>query len=362
MSRAEEIIVIGGGIAGLSAAARLSTEARVTVLEQEAALGYHASGRSAALFEQNYGLPSTIALNRASAPYHFEANGGYLSPRGFLLVARADQGEAFRADSETLGAPEISRAEALALVPILEEARLAYAGYHAAAYDIDTDRMLQDFARAVRAKGGEVLTGAGVSAIERTAEGWRVTSTAGQFEAARIVNAAGAWADGIAALAGIAPIGLVPHRRSMARLAAPEGADLAAWPMFFGVGESWYAKPDAGALLVSPADEDPVPPQDAWADDMVLAEGLARYQEMVRPEVTRPLATWAGLRSFAPDRALVLGPDPAEPSFIWCAGQGGYGFQTAPAASQLVADLCFGRAPALPDAVVAALRPERLRA
>ena len=131
--------------------------------------------------------------------------------------------------------------------------------------------------------------------------------------------------------------------------------------MFFGVGETWYAKPDAGALLVSPADEDPVEPQDAWADDMVLAEGLARYEEMVSVPVTRPLATWAGLRSFAPDRALVLGPDPDEPSFIWCVGQGGYGFQTAPAASALLADLVMGRTPQIAAEFVAQITPDWLR-
>jgi glycine/D-amino acid oxidase-like deaminating enzyme len=131
--------------------------------------------------------------------------------------------------------------------------------------------------------------------------------------------------------------------------------------MFFGVGETWYAKPDAGALIISPADEDPVEPHDAWADDMVLAEGLERYQNMVAVALTKPIATWAGLRSFAPDRTLVLGPDPDQPDFIWCAGQGGYGFQTSAAASQLVADLTFGRAPQLDAASVAALRPDRLR-
>ena len=156
-------------------------------------------------------------------------------------------------------------------------------------------------------------------------------------------------------------MGVIPHRRSMARLAAPGGQDVRHWPMFFGVGETWYAKPDAGALLVSPADEDPVEPQDAWADDLVLAEGLARYEEMVSIPVTRPIATWAGLRSFAPDRALVLGPDPDELTFIWCVGQGGYGFQTAPAASALLADLVMGRIPKIPAEFVAQITPDRLR-
>ena len=147
----------------------------------------------------------------------------------------------------------------------------------------------------------------------------------------------------------------------MARLPAPGGHALRDWPIFFGVGETWYAKPDAGALLVSPADEDPVEPHDAWADDMVLAEGLARYSAMVTEPVTRVLTSWAGLRSFSPDRALVLGPDPDAPEFIWCAAQGGYGFQTAPAASQLLADLVMGRTPGLAADVVASLTPDRFR-
>ncbi|APE44398.1 glycerol-3-phosphate dehydrogenase [Sulfitobacter alexandrii] len=356
-----DIVVIGAGIAGLSAGARLSADARVTVLETETAMGFHASGRSAALFEQNYGLPSTVALNKASADYHWHANGGYLSPRGLMLTASADERAAYETDAETLGTDPISPDRALELVPILDPARLAFAGYHEAAYDIDTDRMLQDFAREIRRNGGEIVTGAPVSAIARHGAAWQVTTPKGTHSAARLVNAAGAWADQVSEMAGIAPIGIVPHRRSMARLPAPGGHDVSRWPMFFGVGEAWYAKPDAGALLVSPAEEDPVEPHDAWADDMVLAEGLARYEAMVTEPVTRLLASWAGLRSFAPDRALVLGPDRDEPTFIWCAAQGGYGFQTAPAASQLVADLVMGRTPALPPAVVASLTPDRFR-
>jgi glycine/D-amino acid oxidase-like deaminating enzyme len=356
-----DIVIIGGGIAGLSAGARLSADAKVTVLEQENAPGYHASGRSAAMFEENYGLPSTIALNKASAAYHREANGGYLSPRGFLIAAMAHEAEAFATDAETLGAPSISCERACELLPILNPDRLAFAGYHEDAFDIDTDRMMQDFAREIRANQGTVVTGAQVTGIRQTAQGWHIDTTHGPHEAVRLVNAAGAWADQIALMAGIAPLGIVPHRRSMARLAAPGGHDVHHWPMFFGVGESWYAKPDAGALLVSPAEEDVTTPHDAWADDMVLAEGLARYENMVNVPVTRPIATWAGLRSFSPDRALVLGPDSNEPSFIWCASQGGYGFQTAPAASELLADLVMGRAPRLAADIVAQLKPNRFQ-
>jgi glycine/D-amino acid oxidase-like deaminating enzyme len=356
-----DIIVIGGGIAGLSAAARLSSEAKVTVLEQESVTGYHASGRSAALFEENYGLPSTIALNKASAAYHHDANGGYLSPRGLLILGQAHETEAFDADIKTMGVDRISLDEAERLVPILKRDAVSFAGYHEAAFDIDTDRMMQDFMRTLRGNGGQVITNAQVVSLQRKNACWAIETTVGEYACERVVNAAGAWADGIAKLAGITPLNIVPHRRSMARLAAPGGHDVTRWPMFFGVGEAWYAKPDAGALLVSPADADPVQAQDAWADDMVLAEGLARYAELVVPEVTRPIATWAGLRSFAPDKALVLGPDPDESSFIWCAAQGGYGFQTAPAASALLADLVMNRTPELAPDVIACLTPERFR-
>ncbi|GGH20863.1 Glycine/D-amino acid oxidase [Cribrihabitans marinus] len=356
----DDFLVIGGGIAGLSAGARLSRHGKVTVLEAESALGYHASGRSAALFEENYGLAPVVALNRASAEYHRTANGGYLSPRGFLLVGRAEDGEAFAGDMAALGLERISCGEAMDRVPILDPGMLAEAAYHAGAEDIDTDRMLQDFAREIRRNGGRVLTGHLVEAIAHS-PGWRVDAAGETFEARILVNAAGAWADQVAALSGVEPVGLTPCRRSMARLPAPGGHDVTGWPLIMGVGERWYAKPDAGKLLVSPADADPVAPQDAWADDMVLAEGLARYEEMVTEPVTRVETNWAGLRSFAPDKALVLGPDPEVPDFVWCAGQGGYGFQSAPAASQLVADLVTGAAPAIDADMVAALRPDRLR-
>lgn len=356
-----DFIVIGGGIAGLSAGARLSAHGSVTVLEGEDGLGYHASGRSAALYEASYGLPSTVALNLASGDYHRSENGGYLSPRGLLLLARADQEDAFRADQADLHLDPVSVEEARAMVPIVNPDNVAMAAFHDAAWDIDTDRLMQDFARVIRANGGQVLTRAKVTDIASDAAGWHVRTATDAFQGRNLVNAAGAWADEIAQLAGVAPLGIVPHRRSMARLPAPGGQDVAAWPMLMGVAESWYAKPDAGKLIVSPADQEPTHPHDAFADDMVLAEGLARYEEMVTEPVTRVESNWAGLRSFAPDRALVLGPDPDRSDFIWCAGQGGYGFQTAPAASRLLADLVSGAPSELDAATVAALRPDRLR-
>jgi len=353
-----DIIVIGGGIAGLSAAARLSADAKVTVLEMESATGYHASGRSAALIEENYGAASVQALNHASMGYF--QDGGYLSQRGLLTVARADEKAQFDAEASGFGATQISPDAALDMVPILDPAKLAFASYHADAFDIDTDRLMQDFIRILRANGGEVVTDAIVTEIRQDAHGWHVKA-GGDYSAATLVNAAGAWADLIAGIAGVTPLGIVPHRRSMARIAAPGGHDTSQWPMFFGTGETWYAKPDAGALLVSPAEEDATNPHDAFADDMVLAEGLDRYQQMVTEPVTKPLATWAGLRSFAPDRTLVLGRDPHAPEFVWAAGQGGYGFQTSPAASQFLADQVMGRPPLLDPVTVAALTPERLR-
>ncbi|KUJ76202.1 glycerol-3-phosphate dehydrogenase [Ruegeria marisrubri] len=354
-----DFLVIGGGIAGLSAGARLSPHGKVVVLEAEDALGYHASGRSAALYEANYGLPETVELSKASADYHHSANGGYLSPRGLMLVAGPDQRADFEADTETLGLAPIPMDQAIARVPVLNPETVGFAAWHEAAWDIDTDRMLQDFAREIRGNGGQVLTRQKVTEIRRDGH-WIVQATEA-FEARMLVNAAGAWADEVAKLAGVEPIGITPCRRSMARIPAPGGQDVSTWPMLLGVNESWYAKPDAGKLLVSPADADPVEPHDAWADDMVLAEGLARYEEMVTEPVTRLETSWAGLRSFSPDRRLVLGPDPATPGFVWCAGQGGYGFQTAPAASRLVADLVTGTAPQLDAVTVAALRPDRFR-
>lgn len=354
-----DFVIIGGGVAGLSAGAALSEQGSVLLLEAENALGYHASGRSAAMFEPNYGAAPIKALSRASDAYHRFENGGYLTPRGLMLVARADQKAQFDADVVDLSVHPIPVAQAMERVPILNPSVLAFAAHHDTAEDIDTDRMLQDFAKRIRANGGQVVTGAQVSGIAGQSP-WRVTAD-DVYDARVIVNAAGAWADEIATMAGVDPIGLIPHRRSMARIPAPGGQDVRGWPMLMGAGESWYAKPDAGKLLISPADAEPVAPQDAYADDMVLAEGIARYQEMVTEEVTRVENNWAGLRSFVADRVLVLGPDPDVADFIWCAGQGGYGFQTAPAAARLLADLVTGARPELDPEMVAALSPGRLR-
>jgi glycine/D-amino acid oxidase-like deaminating enzyme len=352
-----DFLVIGGGIAGTSVGAALSSLGSVCLWERESALGYHASGRSAALFAEDYGVAEVTTLNRASWSTH-EAM-GYATPRGILVVGTPAQSDALARDIAAFSLTPLTPTEAVAYVPILNPAALHGAGYSAAAYDLDTDRMLQDGARAIRAAGGRVETDRAVTVIIRLADSWRVSAGETVVTARTLVNAAGAWADRLAERSGIAPVGLAPLRRSCARLAAPAGLPTASYPMLIGAGESWYAKPDAGALLVSPAEEDLSVPMDAFADDLALAEGLARYQEVVTPVVTRPIATWAGLRTFAQDRRPVLGPDPADPSFIWCAGQGGFGFQTAPAVARLLADLVGGRAPELDAATISAFSSER---
>lgn len=355
----QDFLIIGGGIAGISAAARLSHLGRVTLLEAEDHLAHHASGRSAALYEPFYGPPPVVALSAASGIYLREANGGVLSPRGVMIVAGESDHDAFARDCSKLSLREIPFDQALSRVPILRKDSLSLAAYGDHAEDIDTDLLIQNFLREARSNSAQVVTKARVSKIEKTAAEWILTTASGTYHGAILVNAAGAWVAEIAKLAGVDGPAFQPMRRSMARIPAPGGHDVSRWPMIFGVGETWYAKPDAGALIVSPAEEHPVDPHDAWADDMVLAEGLGRYEECVTEPVTRLLASWAGLRTFSPDRAPVIGFDPVVPDFFWLAGQGGYGFQSAPAASQLVVDLIAGKASELDPAVLASMSPKR---
>ncbi len=330
------------------------------MLEAEAALAHHASGRSAALYEPHYGLPPVVDLSLASEPY-FRAAENVLSPRGMMILGRAEDRDAFDHDADVMNLIRLSVDEARAIVPIVNPATVAFAAHASHAWDIDTDLLLQGFARAARSDGAQIITDARVTAIARIADGWRVTTAKGEYVAKILINASGAWVDGVAQMAGIRPLGFTPLRRSMARLPAPGDHDVSRWPMIFGAGETWYAKPDAGALIVSPAEEHPMHPHDAWADDMVLAEGLARYEEMVTEPVARLLSNWAGLRTFSPDRVLVIGADPADPAFFWLAGQGGYGFQSCPAASQLAADLITGAKPDAPASLIAALSPARFQ-
>ena len=353
-----DVLIIGGGVAGLTLGARLAEAAtKVVVLEAEAAVGYHTSGRSAALFEPTYGLAPVRDLSFASADWYHAS--GLLSPRGLLLVARAEERETFDDDLRAMAMTRLDLDEVFARMPVLRRDVVALAAGREDVFDIDTDRLLQDSVKAIRAGGGEVRLKARAEAIRRDGGVWRVRVGGEELCTPALVNAAGAWVNEVAAMAGVAGPQFQPYRRSMARVPAPEGLDVSRWPMTFGPGESWYVKPDAGALIVSPAEEHPMEPHDAWPEDMVLAEGIARFEEYADAPVTRLLSSWAGLRTFSPDRVLVIGPDPVAPGFFWQAGQGGYGFQTAPAASRLGADLVLGRAPEVGAALAAAVSPAR---
>ena len=355
-----DVLIIGGGVAGLSLASQLAPHVSVALIEAEPSLGYHASGRSAAAYEPNYGLPSTLELTRASFEAHKAS--GVLSPRGCLLLAKAADKDAFLDDVKTLDLHQISIKDAKAKVPIIDDTKVAFAAHHDGLWDLDTDLLLQSFTKIARSHGAEIICGQKVTSIGRSPRGWSVESQSRTTEAKVLINAAGAWADGIARMAGVPPIGLQPLRRSMGRIPAPGGHDVSGWPMFFGPSESWYAKPDAGALIVSPADEDPTEPHDAFADDIVLAEGFARYEEHVTEPVTRLLSSWAGLRTFAPDRQFVLGRDPSDPSFIWCAGQGGYGFQSCHGAAQYLAEVVLEKPSSFSATLHQQLDPARFNA
>jgi len=361
-----DILVIGGGIAGISAAAECARAgASVTVLESEPQIGYHATGRSAAIFIRNYGNACLRALNAVAEPI-FESPGEIsdtpiLSPRGELMVASEAELPVLDAYLDgAVGVERLTGREAAEIVPILRPEKIAGALIERDARGIDVELLLQGYARMLRARGGRIVTGAGVTAIRREAGQWQVDTPQGSHAAPILVNAAGAWADEVAVLAGLPRIGLQPCRRSAAIIPAPAGYATQHWPIFGSIAETWYAKPEAGKLMVSPADEDPVDPHDAWPDDMVLAEGLDRFEQAVTHQVRRVEHSWAGLRTFAPDRTPVAGFDPRADGFFWLAGQGGYGVQTAPALSRVAAALIIGGGLPIDATTRAALAPDRL--
>lgn len=356
MKRAD-IVVIGAGIAGISAAARLSEAAHVVVLEAEPVVGYHATGRSAAVFIRNYGNDVLRVLNVASQPYL--EGGDYLHRRGELLLALPDQVDLIEQHLDR--GETIKRLDADAVVdkvPILKPGRFVGGAYEEQAYDIDVDRLLQSFLRTFRHNGGTVETNSVVTSMSFQNGVWRIKTAAGEFEAPIVVNAAGAWADKVAQKAGVAAQGLRPLRRSAAIVPMPDH-ETSTWPLFLGIAEDWYAKPEAGQLMVSPADEDLVEPHDAFPDDMVLAEGIDRFEKSTIIEVKRVTHSWAGLRTFAPDRSPVVGFDGTAKGFFWLAGQGGYGVQTSPALSQLAADLCLGRPGDFSPEILERMSPSR---
>ena len=373
MTASADIIVIGGGIAGVSAAYELAAEpSSVLLLEAEDQLAYHSTGRSAAMFILNYGPPSVRALTAAGRVFFETPPEGFaehplVGPRGILTVARTGQERDIAAlVSEGRGIVAMSPEEALAKVPLLRRGHLATAAYEADAREIDVHALHSGYVKGLRARGGRIVTRARVQGLERRGAGWVVETTAGPFTAPVVVDAAGAWADEVAALAGLDPLGLVPKRRTAIIVdGSGEACDSSAWPVVADVGHSWYFKPEAGGkLLVSPGDETPMPPCDIRPDELDIAMTVERFEQAMDLPVRRVEHSWAGLRTFAPDGTLIIGWDPRAEGFFWLAGQGGYGIQTAPAAAKLAAALVARRP--VPGSIaetgldVAVLAPDRL--
>ncbi|QDZ03183.1 FAD-binding oxidoreductase [Nitratireductor mangrovi] len=347
-----DVAVIGAGIAGASVAAELASDARVILIEREAQPGYHTTGRSAALFSAIYGPAPIRALTRASAPFFEGPPDGFssaplLSPRGALMIGREEQLGAIAAmESEIADAGGIRRVEREALermVPLLRRGYAAAAIHETDARDIDVHALHQGYLRRFRSAGGEIVNNAEVLSIERDGDGWRIETSAGTIAAESIVNAAGAWADEIGAMAGATPIGLVPKRRTAVIVSVPEGYDAADYPIVVDIEEEFYLKPDSGRLLISPADETPSPPCDAQPDELDVAICVDRIEKAFDLSVRHIENKWAGLRSFVADKVPVAGYDGDVPGFFWLAGQGGYGIQSAPALARTAAALVMGR-------------------
>lgn len=356
-----DFIVIGAGMAGASIAYELSRTALVCLVEGESRPGIHATGRSAALFAASYGGTAIRAITRASRPFFDAPPPGFsalqlLSPRGCLYIARGDQIDRLKDMLDAIGATGGSLApttgkDALAMVPLLRQGYLSAAALDRTAMDIDVDALHQGFLRGTRAAGAKIVTDHQVQKVTREQGVWCVEGPGGQIRAPVLINAAGAWADNVAAICGARPVGLIPLRRTAILVDPPAGMDIRDWPAVIDVEEQFYFKPDAGKLLISPADETPDQPGDAQPDEMDIAIGVDRVQAALDIEVRRVSHRWAGLRTFAPDRVPVVGYDPDVEGFFWCAGQGGYGIQTAPAMARLAAALARGEA--LPADLVA---------
>lgn len=354
------VLVIGGGIAGLSVAARMAPHVRVVVLEAESAPGYHASGRSVAFAHYGLGnepVRALTALSMAELAEH-----GSVHPA--LHIAH-EEGlpalNALEAVHRHYGCDfsRVGPGEARALMPVLKAEACAAAIVDHGSLKLDTNAMLQAHAARLKAEGGTLVTGARVAAIMREGTAWRVETSAGAFAAPVLVNAAGAWADMIAGMAGVQPIGLEPRRRTVISFAAPEGEDVSRWPFVKTVGEGFYMLPEGrGQLLASSMDQTPSGPCDAAAEELDKAIAADRVERATTLAIRRISHAWAGLRSFAPDELPVVGLAAGAPGFVWCAGQGGAGFQTAPALSRIAAAAALGL-PFPEDCAAAGLSAER---
>lgn len=343
-----DFIVIGAGIAGASAAASLARRGAVALIEGEDRAGYHTTGRSAALFSAIYGNPAIRALTRASRSFFRRpppgfAAGALVRPRPTLYFASARQVatlEKFRADPDIAAATLMLDGQAArALVPVFKPDHVACAALETDSADIDVDQLHQGFLRRAKSAGGSLLPGRRVERIEKNGSQWTVSAGDLRLSAPVVVNAAGAWGDEVAAMAGLAPIGLQPMRRTALLIDPPGEFDTSAWPAAIDIDETFYFKPDAGMLLLSPADETPSPPCDAQPEELDVAIAVDRFEQATGLSVRRVAHQWAGLRVFTPDRTPVVGFDPAAEGFFWLVGQGGYGIQTAPAMGELAGAL-----------------------
>lgn len=347
-----DFLVVGAGIAGASVAYFLAPHGRVVILERESHPGYHSTGRSVALFSETYGTPQVRALSKASRPFMQHCPSGFtdvpvLSPRGALMVGAPGDDAAVDAELAAMRrlVPQVTRvapADVLAIVPVMRPSHTGPAILEPGACDIDVHALHQGFLRGMKARGGVLACDAGVDAVTRTAAGWEVRSGERVWQAAVLVNAAGAWADVLAGLAGVRPIGLQPRRRAAFTFAPPPGVDARRWPAVIALDESWYIKPDAGVLIGSPANADPVEPQDVQPEELDIAIGIDRIERATTLAIRRPIRSWAGLRSFVADGDLVGGPAPGDASFCWTAAQGGYGIQTSAAMGEACAALARG--------------------
>lgn len=342
-----DVVIAGAGIAGASLACELLGQLELVVLEAETQPGYHSTGRSVALFNELYGPPAVRRLAAASREFLESPPAGFcehplMSPRGVLLVAAGNSVERIAVHerhARELGVEveRLTTRQALERVPVLREEAAAAALLQPRASDLDVHALHQGYLRPLR-RAGVLRLDAGVTDIEHGHHGWTVRTRHGERYSGRVlVNAAGAWADRIATAAGVAPLGLQARRRTAVTVDAPAGIDVRNWPLVADVPESLYFKPEAGRLLVSPADETPVDAHDVQPEEIDVAIAVDRFMRATTVAVHRIEHRWAGLRVFAPDGVPVAGFDGRRPDFFWLAGQGGYGIQIAPALARLAA-------------------------
>jgi len=364
-----DVIVIGAGMAGATCAAQLSADLKVALIEAEEAAGYHTTGRSAALWIQNYGPPDVQALTGMSRAF-FEApppgftDGTLMAPRAVINLAPPEQeAHLLRVLEEGVGLREISIAAVRELVPALKPDYAVRASIETDAFDMDVAALHQGFLRQLRANGGVLALRSRAGRISRDDAVWQVETSAGAvFQAPVVINAAGAWGDQIAGLAGIRPLGLTPKRRT-AVVIDPAPFVPTDWPMLGDIDHTWYCRAEARTrLMVSPADETDDTPHDVQPDELDIAIAIDRLQQALAIDVRRVEHSWAGLRTFTPDRSLAFGWDDAASGFMWCVGQGGYGIQTAPAAGKLVADFVLDRDPGIQGPILAMIDPRRFAA